>query len=53
MTDFALDPNKFPQKLEIAIPPRVMEYLENKSAVTGRSVDELVLELIDEGLGEY
>jgi len=53
MSDFKLDPSKFPQKLEIDIPPRVMETLEKKSAATGRSVDELILELIDEGLGEY
>jgi hypothetical protein len=53
MTDFRFDPLKFPQKLEIDISPRTMEILEKKSAVTGRSIDELVLELIDEGLGEY
>ena len=53
MTDFKLDPSKFPQKLEIDIPPRVMAILEKKAATSGRSIDELVLELIDEGLGEY
>jgi len=53
MTDFRFDPSKFLQKLEIDIPPRVMEILEKKSAATGRSIDELILELIDEGLGEY
>jgi hypothetical protein len=35
MTDFRFDPSKFPQKLEIDIPPRVMEILEKKSAATG------------------
>jgi hypothetical protein len=53
MTDFSLDPTKFPQKLEIDIPPRVMDILEKKASATGRSIDELILELIDEGLGEY
>jgi hypothetical protein len=53
VTDFHFDPSKFTQKLEIDIPPRVMEILEKKSEATGRSIDELILELIDEGLGEY
>jgi len=53
MNEFNFDPSKFPKKLEIDIPPRVMEILEEKSAATGRSIDELILELIDEGLGEY
>ena len=53
MTNFDLDLSKFPQKLEISIPPRVMEILEKKAAASERSIDELVLELIDEGLGEY
>ena len=53
MNDFDFDPSKLPQKLEIDIPARVMETLEKKSEATGRSIDELILELIDEGLGEY
>jgi hypothetical protein len=53
MDDFTINPSKLPKKLEIEIPPRVMEYLEKKSAASGRSIDELVLEVIDKGLGEY
>jgi hypothetical protein len=53
MTNFRLDPSRLPQKIEIDIPPRVMEILKKKSAATERSIDELILELIDEGLGEY
>ena len=53
MNKFHFDLSKFPKELEIDIPPRAMEILEEKSAATGRSIDELILELIDAGLGEY
>lgn len=53
MDEIYFDKSKLPQKIEIDVPPKVMDNLERKSAATGRSIDELILELIDEGLGEY
>lgn len=53
MDDFAIDPTKSPRKLEIEVPANVLERLEQKSAATGRCIDELILELIDQCMGKY
>jgi hypothetical protein len=47
-----MDPSKLPQQLELELPGAVMDWLEQESAQTGRSLNELILELIDQGLQE-
>ncbi len=44
---FRIDPDKLPKQLDIDLPPDVAEQLEKTAAATGRSVDELILEILD------
>ena len=53
MSDFKIDPSKLPKQIEIDVPQRLLEQLEKKSKETGRSLDELLLELLDKEMGEY
>jgi predicted DNA-binding protein len=53
MTKFRLDPSKLPQKLDIDLPPALAEHLRRTAAATGRSVDELILEIIDRYLQDH
>lgn len=50
MADFSLDPEKLPKKLELDLSPAVEDYLLKLAAVSGRSVDELILEILDKAL---
>ena len=45
-----IDPNELPRRVEIDVPERVMEWVRQKAAETGRDPDELLLELLDRGL---
>ena len=45
-----IDPNQLPRRVEIDVPERVMEWVRQKAAETGRDPDELLLELLDRGL---
>ena len=45
-----IDPNELPRRVEIEVPERVMEWVRQKAAETGRDPDELLLELLDRGL---
>ena len=47
---FRIDPGKLPKQLDIDLPPDVAEQLEKTAAATGRSVDELILEILDQYL---
>jgi predicted DNA-binding protein len=53
MDDFLLDPDRLPKKLDVDLPPELAERLMKVSAVSGRSVDELILEILDKFLGDY
>lgn len=44
---FRIDPTKLPRQLDIDLPPAVLEQLQKDAAATGRSVDELILEILD------
>lgn len=44
---FRIDPAKLPKQLDIDLSPAVLEQLEKHAAATGRSVDELILEILD------
>lgn len=50
---FKIDPTKLPQKLELELSERVLEQLAKRAAQTGRSVDELILEILDSHLPPY
>ncbi|QBE68679.1 hypothetical protein SynWH8101_1091 [Synechococcus sp. WH 8101] len=45
-----LDPNQFPRRVEIDVPERVLNWVRQKSAETGRDQDEILLELLNRGL---
>jgi hypothetical protein len=50
---FSLDASKRPREIAIALPAAVSRWLAVMSARTGRSEDELILELLDRGLREF
>jgi hypothetical protein len=37
----------FPRRLDLELPPAVLEQLQSLSQTTGRSIDELAMQLID------
>lgn len=47
---YQIDPSKLPKQLDIDLPPHVEEQLLKLTAVTGRSLDELILEILDQYL---
>ena len=50
---FRIDPSNLPKKLDIDLPPALLEQLEKHAAATGRSLDELILEILDHHLEDY
>jgi hypothetical protein len=50
---FKFDPQKLPRRIELDLPPHIQEYLEKLVATTGRSMDELILEMLDKDLQDY
>ncbi|QBE68683.1 hypothetical protein SynWH8101_1095 [Synechococcus sp. WH 8101] len=49
--DYKLDHLKLPQKIEIELPERVSIEIEKIAEKTGRDPNEILLELLDKGLG--
>lgn len=49
---YRIDPNKLPKQIEIEIPSDLKESLLNMAEASGRSIDELVLDILDEALQE-
>jgi len=47
---FDLDPARHPVKINLQLPRSVLEKLQHQSSVTGRSIDELILEILDNSL---
>lgn len=47
---FNLEPSKHPVKVELELSATIVEQLDLRSRATGRSIDELILELLDQGL---
>jgi hypothetical protein len=43
---FKIDPAQLPKQIEVDLPPEVVERLMRVSAMSGRSVDELILEVL-------
>ena len=50
---YRIDSSKLPKQLDIDLPPAVQEQLEKTAAATGRSIDELILEILDQYLQDY
>lgn len=53
MNDFSIDPTKLPKQISLDLSPAVEEHLRKRAAASGRSVDELILEILDKALQEY
>jgi hypothetical protein len=49
-SDWRLDPERMPQKLQINLPGELLAVLQKKAALTGRSIDEIILEMLDREL---
>ena len=47
---FRIDPDKLPKQLDIDLPSDVAEQMEKTAVPTGRSVEELILEILDQYL---
>ena len=50
---YRIDPNKLPKQIEIEIPSDLKESLLNMAEASGRSIDELILEILDKALQEH
>jgi hypothetical protein len=50
---FSIDPTKLPKQLDLELPAPVFEQLNKIAAETGRSIDELILEILDSHLPPY
>lgn len=53
MTDdsWRIDATKLPKPVDLELPNAIIAKLEQRSRETGRSLNELIVELIDRGLG--
>jgi predicted DNA-binding protein len=47
---FRIDPEKLPKQVDLDLPPALVEQLLRTAARTGRSMDELILEILDQYL---
>lgn len=50
---YKIDPSKLPKQLDIDLPPEVAAQLEKDAAEVGRSVDELILDILDRYLQDH
>lgn len=53
---FPIDPAKLPKKLELELSEDLLEYLKRQSQQSGRSIDEIIMQMlndriVEEGLG--
>jgi hypothetical protein len=48
--DWQIDPDKLPQKLELELTAETTEWLRTTAERTGRSEDELIIEILDKAL---
>jgi hypothetical protein len=47
---YRINPDKLPKELDIDLSPALLEKLAKDAAATGRSLDELILEILDKYL---
>lgn len=50
---YRLDPSKLPRKLDLEVSEEMLQHLESISARTGRSISEIVGELLGRALGDH
>ena len=50
---YRINPDKLPKQIDLDLPPELIERLNSLAAASGRSVDELILEILDQGLQDY
>lgn len=50
--DFTLDPSKFPKRVDLTLPPEIEAKLEEMALRSGRSIDEVILEILDRSMSE-
>lgn len=43
---FDLDPMRMPLRVDLDLPPHILDKLQDQSDATGRSLDEIILEII-------
>ena len=48
--DFRLDPSRFPRSLELSLAPEVLEALQEQARENGRSIDEIILGILDQSM---
>ncbi len=48
--DWQIDLSKLPQSLELQLSPRLLEHIANQARATGRSSEEIIIEMLDRGL---
>ena len=49
---YRIDPDKLPKQIDIDIPSDMKESLLKMAAAPGRSIDELILDILDKALQE-
>jgi hypothetical protein len=49
---YRIDPDKLPKQIDIEIPSDLKESLLKMAAASGRSIDELILDILDKALQE-
>lgn len=49
---YRIDPDKLPKQIDIEIPSNLKESLLKMAAASGRSIDELILDILDKALQE-
>ena len=50
---FKFDPKKLLKQIELGLPLHIHEYLSKLVATAGRSLDELIVELLDKNLQDH
>ena len=53
MDRFGPDPSIWPRTIELEVPPKIAAWAHKMALETGRSEEELLLEWLDKGLGDY
>ncbi len=48
---FRLDPACMPRQLHLTLPPELAEYLEERAARSGRTLEDLIVEALDRSIG--
>ena len=50
---YRINPDQLPKQIDLDLPPELIRRLSSLAAVSGRSVDEVILEILDQGLQDH